>query len=110
MTGSGVKLQDATTFAKTIAVCSGIQNLSGPEAVNIYPNPSTGLVNVANLPSESSIEVINMLGQSVYSLKAISGDHSVELSNFLSTLSKGTYFVKISSVNEKTKIVKLILN
>ncbi len=106
MTGSGVKLQDQTTFLKTIAVCSGIQSLSGVEAVNVYPNPSTGLVNIANLPSESTIEVVNMLGQSVYSLKTNSGDHSMDLS----TLPNGSYFVKISSVNEKTKIVKLILN
>jgi hypothetical protein len=106
MTGSGYKMQDATTFAKTIAVCSGIQTFSGVEAVNVYPNPSTGIVNIANLPSETSIEVVNMLGQSVYSLKTTQGDHAIDLS----TLPNGSYFVKISSVNEKTKIVKLILN
>jgi hypothetical protein len=106
MADSGVKLQDATTFAKGVAVCAGIQVLAGVEAVNVYPNPSTGLVYIANLPSESNIEVLNMLGQSVYSSKANQGNFTADLS----TLPNGSYFVKISAVNEKTKIVKLILN
>lgn len=106
MSDLGVKVQDATTFAKTVAVCTGIQNLSGVEAVNVYPNPSTGLVNIANLPYETNIEVVNMLGQSVYSAKVNQGNFTADLS----TLPNGSYFVKISSANEKTKIVKLILN
>ncbi len=106
MSDSGIKLQDATTFVKTVAVCSGVQVFSGVEAVNVYPNPSSGFVNIANLPSESNIEVVNMLGQSVYTSKANQGNFTADLS----TLPNGSYFVKISAVNEKTKIVKLILN
>ncbi|MBP7809760.1 MAG: T9SS type A sorting domain-containing protein [Bacteroidia bacterium] len=106
MSDSGVKLADNFTFSKTVSTCAGIQSFSGIEAVNVYPNPSTGLVNIANLPSESTIEVVNMLGQSVYSAKANQANFTADLS----TLSNGSYFVKISSVNEKTKIVKLILN
>lgn len=106
MADSGVKMQDAMTAVKNPAVCTGIQAFSGIEAVNVYPNPSTGFVNIANLPSESNIEVVNMLGQSVYSSKASQGNFTADLS----TLPNGSYFVKISSVNEKTKIVKLILN
>lgn len=106
MADSGTNLQDATTFAKTVSTCAGIQVLSGVEAVNVYPNPSTGLVYVANLPSESTIEVVNMLGQSVYKTTANAGNFTADLS----TLNNGSYFVKINSVNEKTKIVKLILN
>ncbi len=105
-TDNGVKQQDASTFVKAVAVCSGIQSFSGIEAINVYPNPSTGLVNIANLPSDSNIEVVNMLGQSVYSTKANQGNFTADLSS----LPSGSYFVKINSVNEKTKIVKLILN
>ncbi|HWY11094.1 MAG TPA: T9SS type A sorting domain-containing protein [Bacteroidia bacterium] len=106
MVDSGVRLQDATTFAKTVSTCAGIQVFSGVEAVNVYPNPSTGLVYVANLPSESTIEVVNMLGQSVYKATANAGNFTADLS----ALTNGSYFVKINSINEKTKIVKLILN
>jgi hypothetical protein len=106
MSDSGTKLADAANFSKTVQVCAGIAALSGVEAVNVYPNPSTGLVNIANLPSESSIEVVNMLGQSVYKSKADAGNFTADLSS----LPNGSYFVKINSVNEKTKIVKLILN
>jgi hypothetical protein len=98
--------QDAANFSKTMAVCSGVQQLSGVEAVNVYPNPTTGVVNFTNLPSETTIEVVNMLGQSVFTVKTTLGDHSIDLS----TLPNGSYFVKMSSANEKTKIVKLIRN
>ena len=103
---SGVKLADAANFAKTVAICGGVQSVSGLEAINVYPNPSTGLVNISNLPYESTIDVVNMLGQLVHSSKANQGNYTADLS----TLPNGSYFVKISVPNEKTKIVKLILN
>ena len=106
MTDNGVTLADAANFSKIVSTCAGITTFSGIEAVNVYPNPSSGLVYIANLPSESTIEVMNMLGQSVYSSKANAGNFTADLSG----LSNGSYFVKINSLNEKTKIVKLILN
>lgn len=102
-----IKFTDAANFSKTVAVCSGIQSYSGVEAVILYPNPSvSGTINIANLPSESSIEIFNMLGQSVYKDRANAGTYSTDLS----LLPKGSYFVKINALNEKTKILKLILN
>lgn len=107
MNDSGAGFQDAVTFSKTAAVCGGVYNLSGIDAVILFPNPSiNGSVNINNLPSESSIEVVNMLGQSVFKDKANAGSYSADLSS----LPNGSYFVKISANNEKTKIVKLILN
>lgn len=107
MVDNNAKFQDAANFSKTVSTCAGIQNLSGVDAIVLYPNPSTnGLVNIANLPSESTIEVVNMLGQSVFKDKANAGNYSADLS----TLPNGSYFVKINAANEKTKIVKLILN
>lgn len=107
MADSGVNLQDAANFSKTVSTCAGISTISGIEAVVLYPNPSnTGLVNIANLPSESTIEVINVLGQSVFKDKANAGTYSADLS----ALPNGSYFVKINANNEKNKIVKLILN
>jgi len=104
---SGVKLQDAVSFSKTVSTCAGIATYSGIEAVILFPNPSNnGFINISNLPSESSIEVVNMLGQSVYKDKAEAGSYAADLSS----LPNGSYFVKISPVNERTKIVKLILN
>lgn len=95
--------------ASTIGVNTcplGINELSGAEGVKVYPNPSnSGRVNLANLPESSDIELINMIGQTVYTEKA-SGNSTVDVSNF----SKGTYFFKITSPNEKPKMVKLILN
>jgi len=107
MADNGTKAQDAATFSKTAAVCGGVQNLSGIDAISVYPNPSvSGNVTIANLSNENTIELYNMLGQSVYNTKADAGNFNADFSN----LPHGTYFLKISAVNEKTKIVKLILN
>jgi hypothetical protein len=107
MADSGVKMADANNFSKTVAVCSGIQAANGNEAVLVYPNPSAnGNVTIANLINDNTIELYNMLGQSVYSTKTVNSTFNADFSN----MPHGTYFLKISSANEKAKIVKLILN
>ncbi len=74
------------------------------EAMDIYPNPTTGLINVI-LPDDeviTKLSVYNITGNLVYSNSAFNGD-AIDLS----TLSNGVYFVKINS-GGKTSTVKLI--
>ncbi len=105
--GNATKVPDATNFSKTVAVCANVQNLIAADAINVYPNPSgNGIVTIANVAIDSSIELYNMLGQSVFKDKAFPGNYTADFSN----LPKGSYFLKIISNNEKAKIVKLILN
>ena len=66
------------------------------EFFNIYPNPTTGLLNVfGNFNEETSVKIINNIGQVVLSLKTLNN-----LTIDLSDLKKGLYFVKLKSVNE----------
>ena len=71
----------------------GVQEISGG-SVLIYPNPANDVVNVKSDFSISSIEVINFIGQKVYT------DNSVN-SMFdkinTSSLQAGIYFVKVTT-------------
>ena len=107
ISGAAQKIPDVTTINKVVGICAGVQNLIAADALSVYPNPSgNGMVTIANVAYESSLELYSMLGQSVFKDKAFPGNYSADFSN----LPKGSYFLKIISNNEKAKIVKLILN
>lgn len=59
--------------------------------VSIYPNPSTGMITISGINGVSSIEVVNSLGQIVYTINSnTSSIVKFDLSN-----RKGVYFVKL---------------
>lgn len=61
--------------------------------LSIYPNPATSVLNV-NAEGYSTIELVNMLGQVVYSANATS-NMQVNVSN----LDNGVYFVRLNGAN-----------
>ena len=72
--------------------------------IHIYPNPSTGIVNVENVAG-STILVYNVLGEVVSSIANADQFNAIDLSSF----DNGTYIIKILSNNDVyTK--KLVLN
>ena len=64
--------------------------------VSIAPNPSKGVFTVSNIETFNNVQVINSLGQEVYSV-ANNGQSSIvmDLSN-----RRGVYFVKLSGKGE----------
>lgn len=99
-----VFIQDNTTKevlqSKTFdIVTTGIDNLS-KNNVTLYPNPSTGIVNITNT-TNAQINVMNMVGQIVLT----DNGSSVDMSN----LTNGTYFVQIIE-GEYITTKKIILN
>ncbi len=85
------------------AIPLGIANsASAPKAINLYPNPSNGNVTI-QLPVAKrgiTISVKNSLGQVVYAEKAVTtGMESKSLN--LQQLSKGIYFIDLTTENEK---------
>ena len=59
-------------------------------AVNIFPNPTTGILNIAGIEGSYTLEVYNVV-QELLLIKAFSGQGQVDLSGF----SKGVYLVKV---------------
>jgi len=83
----------------TVNSCTNIEELEN--GISIYPNPASSNITIANAEN-ADVEIMNALGQIVYSSENISGEHSIDISN----LSNGTYFVKINNTVSKINIVK----
>ncbi len=81
----------------------------------IYPNPSNGLFYVKYDPATSlrvtRIEVMNMLGEKIYSTQINSHGSSAPITEIdLSKQSKGIYFYQIKSEQRILKTGKIIIN
>ena len=95
------------TINITFTSCVGINEGNVTASVSVYPNPTTGLINIMvnGLNENAVLTIYTFQGQSVYSEK-VTGNSTKELN--LSYLSKGIYFIRIN--NEKTNILsKLII-
>ena len=96
-------------ISQSVSACTGINEFNNVSVVEIYPNPVTETlhINLGNLnPSLTTIEVVNSIGQLVYSTKA----DSTLVNLNLSVLSNGVYVVKVLLNNKETINHKLIKN
>jgi biopolymer transport protein ExbB len=90
------------TYSNTIALEDNLQF-----GMTVFPNPSTGLLNVnvtSSLSDNSQLYILDVLGQTVYNQSIV--DNEVNALN-LSYLSAGIYFVKV--VNSNGVLVKKIV-
>ncbi len=67
----------------------GNVNNTTSEMVNIYPNPSTGILNISGIEG-ANIEILNLMGQVVETLEDIDENTTVDMSKY----TNGTYIVK----------------
>ena len=75
------------------------------EGVNVFPNPTSGLVNLTfTVQGAYTVELINALGEMV-STERLNGNSTIDLSD----LAKGVYSVRISN-KEKTTVQRISLN
>lgn len=80
---------------------------------SVAPNPTKDIVTVSynlNSNSETSIEVFSISGATLMSSKktAQTGSNTVEIN--LSQFDAGTYFIKVSTADASSKMVKVIKN
>lgn len=104
----------AGSFSFTVAAQQGIFKFSGaplsvneanysPRALDVYPNPTSGLVTI-NMPVAKQgceINVINTLGQVVRTAKTTVVTTGETFTMNLSELEKGVYFINIVSGSER---------
>jgi len=91
-----LRIVDATT--------SSIDENEVSATLNLFPNPSNGLVNLEYISGNQgniTISVVNTLGATVYTTNAVSNG-SLHKSIDLSQLTKGIYFVNVASQNGTT--------
>jgi len=96
---------DTTNVSIVVDACTGINDrLINPTKINVYPNPSSGVINVEfNVEGEKTITVTNSLGAVVAQINAASNTSSFDLS----AEAKGIYFVNvnINGTNNRFKIL-----
>lgn len=92
------------------SIVSGINEISLNDYINVYPNPTSGNLQVSfDLPTDGDYElsVANVLGQTVYTNNLhIAGQstHNIDMSGF----SKGVYFLSIKG-NSSSGVKKILL-
>jgi PKD repeat protein len=91
------------------SICTGIKALNEPESLQIYPNPTSGMLTIQfheNLGVEE-IVVTNMLNEIMVRLDATTMT-STQVDLNLGNLSKGIYFVRIKTADSE-RIEKIII-
>lgn len=71
---------------------------------DIYPNPNAGALNI-NKVKGANIQIINQLGQVVYTMNNAENVNRIDISN----LPNGTYFIKII-LDKEVSTKKIVLN
>lgn len=99
--GNGVAV---TTYVITLDV-TGLEDLT-EDGVNIYPNPSTGLINIAGAEAGSRVRVYNSVGVNVTDIIVYSGVETISLED----QPAGMFFITISNNDEITGHYKVIKN
>ena len=79
-------------------ISTGVKTIAANDAISIFPNPTSGILNINAVEANSSVEVINVIGEKVYTSSLVKGNNVVDLSG----LANGAYFVKLNSNNTIT--------
>lgn len=106
VTGTGSNnCQGTTTVTQIVSDCTGINENKHVAETNIYPNPTTGIINFTPelLSKKADIEVYNSLGQLIKKQTLNFQSTAVDLSNETS----GLYYIKINSA-DRQHIFKII--
>ncbi|MBO6118190.1 MAG: T9SS type A sorting domain-containing protein [Bacteroidales bacterium] len=82
----------------------GINTVEDGVLVNVYPNPATDYIQVIGLNGMQKVEILNTLGQTVYSENTKTNGLNINVQNF----EKGTYFVNVTS-NGKVTMHKVVV-
>ncbi|MBN2668102.1 MAG: T9SS type A sorting domain-containing protein [Bacteroidales bacterium] len=104
----GIIIDNATgeivnAIEEELSTSIGVKQVNNTN-VRIYPNPTTGLVQISGVDG-AQIEVYNMVGQVVYTVDNATGKTSIDLSSLVN----GNYIVKVINADQVTT-QKIVLN
>ncbi|MDX2173381.1 MAG: SBBP repeat-containing protein [Bacteroidota bacterium] len=84
---------NTSTYTQSVSLCTGVAALSGVEAqnVSIFPNPTSGMLNVVLPNSITEIKITNTLGQIVQTTNILNPTTQLNIQNFPA----GIYFLQV---------------
>lgn len=87
---------NTVSFTQSVSTCTGVDaNLAFSNLINVYPNPSNGLITTDfGFEGEKEIVITNAVGQVITRVKTKNNSEVIDLKQY----AKGIYFVKI--INE----------
>lgn len=86
-------------------ITTGINNVADADHIRIYPNPTSDVVNISGLGKESHVEVIDLVGNTVFQENTNAASYKIDLSNN----AKGMYIYKIFDGTQQLKTGKIIV-
>jgi len=93
-----------TTAILAVSICEtqtlGMGEVVSDNSITLYPNPTSGIVNIATEEVVKEINIYNMIGQQIWKGKEKQLD--------LSSIEQGVYLIHIQFENGKTAIQKVI--
>lgn len=92
----------AVSYTINTAICEGISEQEGALVTGLYPNPSSGLTEVA-AATDCLLELTNTLGMTVMTCKMHAGSNTIDVKQ----LPAGVYFAGFSNGNTRT-VLRLI--
>ncbi|HEY6162284.1 MAG TPA: T9SS type A sorting domain-containing protein [Bacteroidia bacterium] len=102
---------DSASQTITVNACTGVNNVQDDGLFSVFPNPSSGTINIVagEEMHSAALEIRDIQGRMVYSreLGTLTKNKNVQLD--LSSLANGTYMIKISSGNA-VRTQKLLIN
>ena len=113
---NGTTATDGTTGSTPMIRMNMNPNVPGPTSIddnsystfNVFPNPNNGILNIsmANSSGKQTIEIKNIIGQTVYSkITSNSSSNTINLSN----INKGIYTVYLINENGTSSSKKIII-
>ena len=113
---NGTTATDGTTGSTPMIRMNMNPNVPGPTSIddnsystfNVFPNPNNGILNIsmANSSGKQTIEIKNIIGQTVYSkIASNSSSNTINLSN----INKGIYTVSLINENGTSSSKKIII-
>ena len=113
---NGTTATDGTTGSTPMIRMNMNPNVPGPTSIddnsystfNVFPNPNNGILNIsmANSSGKQTIEIKNIIGQTVYSkITSNSSSNTINLSN----INKGIYTVSLINENGTSSSKKIII-
>ena len=86
----------------TLGGCLGNEEFVA-NVIKLYPNPVVDFVTISSTEMMTNLEVVNILGQIVFSKSVNENETTIDMSRY----SSGSYIVRVL-VDDKVKIFKVI--
>jgi hypothetical protein len=109
ITGNGVCPDDTANVLVTVTICDAGLNSTAFDALNIYPNPTTGLIFISNEGASEllSYKILDLNGREILTAEnAINGNEITPIN--LDSYQKGLYFITVYSANSQ-RMFRIVL-